>query len=101
MEEKAENTSIPLSYTFSFINALLIIYTQICLKSKNNQERLLKFRIFLLIVCDSFSIIFELIYKNYLNVVFYELLATFLYSLQFFIYISFIVETLINCYKID
>jgi hypothetical protein len=101
MEEKSENISIPLSYTFSFINVLLIIYTQICLKSKNNQERLLKFRIFLLIVCDSFSIIFELIYKNYLNEVFYELLATFSYSLQFFIFISFIIETLINCYKID
>ena len=96
MEEKAENTSIPLSYTFSFINILLIIYSQICVKSKNNNERLLKFRIFLLIVCDSFSIIFELIYKNYLNEIFYELLSTSLYSFQFFLYITFIIETL--CY---
>ena len=47
MEEKSENTNIPLSYTFSFINALLIIYSQIFVKSKNNNERLLKYSNFI------------------------------------------------------
>ena len=101
MEEKSENISIPLSYTFSFINVLLIIYSQIYVKSKNNNERYLKFRIFLLIVFDSFSIIFELIYKLYLKDIFYELLSTSLYSFQFFLYITFITETLIYFFKIN
>ena len=101
MEEKSENTSIPLSYTFSFINALLIIYSQIFVKSKNNNERYLKFRIFLLIVCDSFSIIFKLIYKHYINEIFYVLLFTFLYSFQFYLYITFIIETIIYFFGIN
>jgi hypothetical protein len=100
MEEKSENISIPLSYTFSFINALLIIYTQICLKSKNNQERLLKFRIFLLIAVDSFIIAFKLIYYNFIDEINYEIINTFLFSLQFYESISFLFEIFQNILEV-
>ena len=101
MEENTEEINIPLSYIFSLFNVLFIIYSQYFVKSKDNKERLLKFRIFLLIVCDSFIIIFELIYKNYLNQIFYEIIYTLLYAFQFFECISFITETIINLNNVE
>ena len=101
MDEKLKLNIIPLSYIFSSINAFLIIYSQIFIKSNNNHERLFKFRIFLLIVIDSFSIAFNLIYKNYLDLVFYELITSLLFSLQFFEYISFILDIFSLLFKID
>lgn len=101
MDEKLKLNIIPLSYIISCINALLIIYSQIFIKSNDNHERLFKFRIFLLIVIDSFTIAFNLIYKNYLDMVFYELISTLLFSLQFYEYISFILDIFSLLLKIN
>ena len=94
MDEKYPITFIILSYTFSLINAFLIIYSQVFIKSNDNQSRLLKFRIFLLIAIDSFIIISKLIYKNVLSEVYYELMNTILFSLQFYEFISFVLDIL-------
>ena len=100
MDEKLSNVSIFLSYTFSFINAALIIYSQIFIKSNDNQIRLLKFRIFLLIAIDSFMIAFKLIYFNFIDEINYELINTFLYSLQFYESISFLLELFQNILEV-
>ena len=104
MDEKLKLKIIPLSYIYSCLNALLIIYSQIFVKSNDNNdnnERLFKFRIFLLIVIDSFSIVFNLIYKNYLDMVLYELITTLLFSLQFYEYISFLLDIFSLLLKIN
>jgi len=100
MDEKLSNVSIFLSYTFSFINAALIIYSQIFIKSNDNQIRLLKFRIFLLIAIDSFMIAFKLIYFNFIDEINCELMNTFLYSLQFYESMSFLLELFQNILEV-
>ena len=73
MEENKEIKNIISSYFFSLVNAILIIYSQLFIKSNDNQERYLKFKIILIIAIDSFSIIFQLIYQSTLNEIFYEI----------------------------
>ena len=89
-----------LSYAYSFINAAFMIFSQFFIKSNNNQLRLLKFRVFLLIAIDSFMIAFKLIYQNYLDIIEFELINTFLISFQFYEFITFITELFANIYKI-
>ena len=99
MEENKEIKNIISSYFFSLVNAILIIYSQLFIKSNDNQERYLKFKIILIIAIDSFSIIFQLIYQSTLNEIFYEIINTFLsrlfygygiilsmFNLHFFLY---------------
>ena len=89
-----------LSYAYSFINAAFMIFSQFFIKSNNNQLRLLKFRVFLLIAIDSFMIAFKLIYQNYLDIIEFELINTFLISFQFYEFVTFITEIFTNIYKI-
>ena len=93
VDDKLSDVSILLSYIFSFINAVLIIYSQVFIKSNNNETRLLKFRIFLLIAVDSFIIAFKLIYYNFIDEINYEIINTFLFSLQFYESISFFLKS--------
>ena len=92
VDDKLSDVSILLSYIFSFINAVLIIYSQVFIKSNNNETRLLKFRIFLLIAVDSFIIAFKLIYYTFIDEINYKIINTFLFSLQFYESISFLLE---------
>ena len=92
MDEQFPKIFIILSYTFSFINASLIIYSQVFIKSKGNNSRLLKFRLFLLIAIDSFTIIIRLIYKAILDEILYELLNSIIFAFQFYVFISFILD---------
>lgn len=101
MEENNEIKNIISSYFFSLVNAILIIYSQLFIKSNDNQERYLKFKIILIIAIDSFSIIFQLIYQSTLNEIFYEIINTFLFSTQFYEFISFLMDIFCNFYKID
>ena len=99
-EKNISKNIITFSYTYSFINAALMIYSQFFIKSNNNQSRLLKFRIFLLIAIDSFMIAFKLIYQNFLDIIEYEVINTFLISFQFYEFTSFITELFTNIFKI-
>ena len=99
-EKNISKNIITFSYTYSFINAALMIYSQFFIKSNNNQSRLLKFRIFLLIAIDSFMIAFKLIYQNFLDLIEYEVINTFLISFQFYEFISFITDLFRNIFKI-
>ena len=100
VDDKLSDVSILLSYIFSFINAVLIIYSQVFIKSNNNETRLLKFRIFLLIAVDSFIIAFKLIYYNFIDEINYEIINTFLFSLQFYESISFLFEIFQNILEV-
>jgi len=100
MDEKLIKESIILSYIFSFFNASLIIYSQIFVKSNDNFIRMLKFKIFLLIAIDSFMIAFKIIYNNFLDEINYEILNTFLFSLQFYEFISYIFDIFTHIFQI-
>jgi hypothetical protein len=98
-EESEENTkqildkaNMILSYIFSLFNFFIIIISHYILKAKSNNLKLLKIKLFALIIIDSISSLMYINYRFYFDLFFYELFFSILTSIEFYLFISFIYQ---------
>jgi len=99
-----EEANIILTYIFTFIDIIILIFSSFYLKSINKESKLLKYKFLLYIIINmSMRLISISEYYN-INSLYKELIITSFFSFQFFLIISFImqvIEDLLNNNKIN
>lgn len=91
-KENFESASLILAFIFAIFNLFIIIISLFKLSSKNKNLKMLKYRLFSLIIMDSIT---SLIYSNYrykFDLFSSELFFSVLSSIEFYLFISFIYQ---------
>lgn len=91
-KEILDKANMILSYIFSLFNFFIIIISFFILNTKSNNLKLLKIKLFALIIIDSLSSLMHINYRFYFDLFFSELFFSILTSIEFYLFISFIYQ---------
>ena len=94
-KQNFEKANMILTYIFSVFNLFIIIFVLFIFSSQTKNIRFLKLKLFGLIFIDSISLILYSIIKDDESLT-YELFFSVLYSIEFYIYISFLYQIFNN-----